>query len=487
MTTDERPIAPRSIAARDPRGGDTADPTEAMAIGSEQRVTTHDEPPGRKRGDAAAATKARIVIAAEQDVTTPDAPSGRERGDAAAATTAPMVIAAAQKVPIRDAPSGRERGDAAAATAVPMRGAAGATARNTSSVGDRPDAVDVAAAPNSPHVSADRATDSNVAACGGPVRRRQEMVRGGVSDEEIRRLCAGGAWRRVRRGLYADRAAFADLGVAQRHRLLVAGVVPGLSVEAIVSHQSAAVLYGAPVWSSELERVCVTRNRRGGGRIRTDVKVHCAPVDAVAEVDGLAVTTPARTIVDLARTLPFEAAVVAGDAIARGFGVTAVDLAAELGTAKRRHGCTMAHRVAAFLDPHCARVGESRSRVMFRRLGVPVPQWRGEVFGPDGQRAGLVDCYFGDTGVVGLFDDRRHQRQRLSTLCDAVRADLRREEALRALGFQVVRWTDDDITSLEVGARVRDAVQRARRNPPPTGYLRQAALPTPRPLTIRKL
>lgn len=286
--------------------------------------------------------------------------------------------------------------------------------------------------------------------------------------------------------MYADRAVFADLGIAQRHRLLVEGVVPGLSVEAIVSHQSAAVMYGAPIWSSELERVCVTRNRRGGGRIRTDVKVHCAPVDAVAEIDGLAVTTPARTIVDLARTLPFEAAVVAGDAIARQFGVTAVDLEAELGTAKRRHGCTMAHKVAEFLDPHCASVGESRSRVMFRRLGIPVPQSRGEVYAPDGRLAARVDFYFGDTGVVGIFNARHPHRQRLSEICDAVRADLRREEALRALGFQVVRWSADELTSLEVGTRLRIAVQRARRSPP-RGYIRQAALPAPRALTIRRL
>ncbi|NNH72656.1 hypothetical protein HLB23_22805 [Nocardia uniformis] len=321
------------------------------------------------------------------------------------------------------------------------------------------------------------------------VHRRRDAVLGGVSDDEIRRRCAGGAWRRVRRGLYADQAVYADLGAAQRHRLLVEAVVPGLSVEAIVSHQSAAVLYGAPLWVSELERVCVTRNRRGGGRIRTDVKVHCAPVDAVVELDGLAVTTPARTIVDLARTLPFEAAVVAGDAMAHQFGVTAIDLEAELGTAKRRHGCTMAHRVAEFLDPHSASVGESRSRVMFRRLGLPVPLARGEVYAPDGRLVDTVDCYFGDTGVVGIYDTRLPHRRHLPsghTACDVSRTEQRREEALRALGFQVVRWTRAELTSLEVGARVRVAIQRARRIRP-TGFIRQAALPVPRPLTVRRL
>ncbi|WP_306362536.1 hypothetical protein [Nocardia sp. CC227C] len=369
----------------------------------------------------------------------------------------------------------------------------------------------------------------------GPVHRRPEVLLAGVGDDEIRRRCAGGTWRRVRRGVYTEQAVYADLGAAERHRLLIEAAVPGLSVEAIVSHLSAAVLYGAPVPVAELERVCVTRNRRNGGRVRTDVRVHCARVDRVVELGGLVVTTPARTIVDLARTLPFEAAVVAGDAIARRFGVSALDLEEELGTAKRRHGCTQAHRVAEFLDPHSASIGESRSRVLFRHLGLPVPYSRGEVFTTGGRLVDHVDFYFPDTGVIGLFDQHRPTRAAATdpatahaagthvaaahasgphaagthasgphaagthatgspatgtraarTDAAASRAAMRREESLRALGFHVVRWTAAELPSPEIGARVRAALTRARRLNR-AGYIHQAPLPTPQPLTIRAL
>ncbi|MBF6132828.1 hypothetical protein IU501_07400 [Nocardia otitidiscaviarum] len=333
----------------------------------------------------------------------------------------------------------------------------------------------------------------------GPVHRRPEVLLAGVDDDEIRRRCAGGTWRRVRRGVYAEQATYADLGAAERHRLLIEAAVPGLSVAAIVSHQSAAVLYGAPIPTAELGRVCVTRNRRGGGRVRTDVRVHCARVDRVVELGGLVVTAPARTIVDLARTLPFEAAVVAGDAIARRFGVSALDLEEELGTAKRRHGCTQAHRVAEFLDPHSASIGESRSRVLFRHLGLPVPYSRGEVFTTGGRLVDQVDFYFPDTGVIGLFDQHHPPRRAPTSAATntgmtrtgttdaaASRAAMRREESLRALGFHVVRWSAAELPSPEIGARVRAALTRTRRLNR-AGYIHQAALPTPQPLTFRAL
>ncbi|WP_280384079.1 hypothetical protein [Nocardia wallacei] len=321
------------------------------------------------------------------------------------------------------------------------------------------------------------------------IRRRDEIVRGGVTDDEIRRRCTGGRWRRLRRGAYTDEAAFAGLDAVARHRILADVALHDLSDDAILSHQSAAVVYGAPVWVALLRRVTVTRNRRNGGRIRPDVKVHCAPFDAVAELDGFVLTTPARTIVDLARTTPFEAAVVAGDALAREYGVAAGDLANELELAKRRHGMAAARRVVQFLDPHSESVGESRSRVMLRRLGLAMPQSQGDVYGGDGRMLGRVDFYFGDTGVVGEFDGRVKYGRLLEPgeePGDAVFAEKKREDAMRSNGLQVVRWTWDDLTGDEVAPRLRAAHARARRTRP-DAFICQAPLPEPKPLALRRL
>lgn len=227
----------------------------------------------------------------------------------------------------------------------------------------------------------------------------------------------------------------------------------------MLSHQSAAVVYGLPLWKTPLDRVHLTRNRRGGGRITRRTTVHCAPIgEHMAVVDGHALTLPARTVIDLARTLPFEQAVVVGDAAVRRFGVGREDLEAELARAARRHGVDAARRVVRFLSGHSESVGESRSRVMLSRAGLPAPSQQGEVFEPGGRRIGRVDFHI-DGIVLGEFDGRVKYGRLLKpgqSPGDAVFAEKQREDALRDLGFQVVRWTWDDLEAPgQVAERVR--------------------------------
>ncbi|WP_024806512.1 hypothetical protein [Nocardia sp. BMG51109] len=323
--------------------------------------------------------------------------------------------------------------------------------------------------------------------CGGVLRRR-EAVRHGISDDEIRRRCTGGRWRRLRRGSYTDEAAFAGLDAMARHRVLADAMLPDLSTDAILSHQSAAVIYGAPVRVALLDRVDVTRDRRHGGRVRPKLKVHCAPVGTVAELDGFVLTAPARTIVDLARTVPFEAAVVAGDALAREYGVTPADLDGELALARRRHGIAAARRVVEFLNPHSESVGESRSRVMLRRCGIPIPQSQGDVYGGDGRMLGRVDFYFGETGVVGEFDGRTEYGRRRGPGAGPAdpAAEKIRENALRDNGLHVVRWTWDDLPTGEAARRIRAALAAAQ-HVRPGGFICQAPLPEPKLLALRAL
>ena len=328
----------------------------------------------------------------------------------------------------------------------------------------------------------------------GSVRRRREVIGHGISDDEIRRRCVGGQWLRLRRGAYAEGAAFAGLDTAARHRVLAEAMRPALSRDAIFSHQSAAAIYGVPVWGALLRQVAITRDRRHGGRIRSQLKVHCAPVDAVAEVDGFTLTTPARTIVDLARTVPFEAAVVAGDALARNYGVAPDTLARELQLARRRHGIADARRVVAFLDPHSESVGESRSRVMLRRLGMPIPRSQGEVHGRDGQLVGRVDFFFGRTGVVAEFDGpvaygrvlRPGDHPATTTIAEKMTTEKKRDALLRDNGLQVVRWTSGELATDAVAPRLQAALARARAHRP-DGYIRQARLPEPKPLRLHRV
>ncbi|MFE5699711.1 hypothetical protein [Rhodococcus koreensis] len=322
----------------------------------------------------------------------------------------------------------------------------------------------------------------------GAMLRRQEALGRGYSDDEIRRLYTRGEWQRIGRGAYLSAAVCSALGDEERHRFLIDSTLHALSDDAVLSHQSAAVVYGLPLWRTALDRVHVTRNRRGGGRVKRRVTVHCAPIgDRVAVVDAHALTLPARTVVDLARTLPFEQAVVAGDAAVRTFGISRDELGAELALAARRHGIDAARRVVHFVSGHSESVGESRSRVMLARAGLAVPSQQGEVFDPGGRRVGRVDFHF-DGIVLGEFDGRVKYGRLLKpgqSPGDAVFAEKQREDALRDLGFRVVRWTWEDLESPSQAVdRVRRAIARAES---PRGWVVQAPLPSAQPLTVRSL
>ncbi|MQY20787.1 endonuclease domain-containing protein [Nocardia macrotermitis] len=321
------------------------------------------------------------------------------------------------------------------------------------------------------------------------IHRRRDALARGVTDDQIRRMCAGGRWRRLRRGVYSEEAIYAELDAVARHRMLAAAVLPEMAADAVVSHQSAAAIYGAPIWAAPMDRLCVTRNRSNGGRIKPDLKVHCTPIDAVAEVDGLLLSTPARTILDLGRTVSFESAVVAGDWLAREYGVTTTDLEVELTAANRRRGIERARQVVKFLNPRSESVGESRSRVMLRDLGLPIPQSQGDVFTAEGRFLGRVDFYFGDTGVVGEFDGRTRYGRRAHPGYDPVdtaAAERRREDALRNTGFHVIRWVWDELPTDAVFGRFRVALARVGRQRP-QGHIRPSSLPEPSPLLIRSL
>ena len=85
---------------------------------------------------------------------------------------------------------------------------------------------------------------------------RREAVTAGWSDDELGRLVRAGDLTRLRRGAYVDSVLPAD--EAAVHGLLVRATVAGLRRPAVVSHQSAAVLHGLPLWDVPLDRVHVT-------------------------------------------------------------------------------------------------------------------------------------------------------------------------------------------------------------------------------------
>ncbi len=283
----------------------------------------------------------------------------------------------------------------------------------------------------------------------------------GLDHADIARLNRTGELRRIRRGAY-ERGADVAATVEQRHERRIAGTVPQLETGAVISHASAAVLHGLPVPAASLDRVHLSRDRNYGARRRGEVEVHCAPLPAadLCEVDGIPVTSMARTVVDLARSWSFEQGVSVGDHALR-VGATRHELETCLAGMSHWPMVRQARQVVAFLDARSESVGESMSRVLIRRDGLhdPVPQL--EIRGLRGEFVARVDFAWEEYRTIGEFDGRIKYGRLLGpgqTIDDVVFAEKQREDALRDLGWQVVRWLRADLYAPGV---VRDRLRRA--------------------------
>ncbi|MFD4469918.1 hypothetical protein ACFWPA_16685 [Rhodococcus sp. NPDC058505] len=303
--------------------------------------------------------------------------------------------------------------------------------------------------------------------------RREEALRRGATDRELQRQCRTGVWKRLHPGRFAHAEAYLELGAEARHRLVAEAVLDVASPEAVLSHQSAAVVHGFDLWSTPLARVHLTRNRSSGGSLSRRRRVHSVPLpdSDITTVDGLRVTTPARTVVDLAATLGFEQALVAAD---HALHVGAVDQAAlEAALTPARKHPHRIRRVLRMADGRSESVGETRSRALLVREQLPLPDLQPELHSHKGVLLGRVDFLF--NGVVGEFDGLSKYGRLVpdGTLPeDVLVAEKKREDAIRDAGWQVVRWTWEELTTPEVIAdRIRRALNRARRSEPPTGRI----------------
>ncbi len=288
----------------------------------------------------------------------------------------------------------------------------------------------------------------------------------GYSDDEIGRRRAAGTWRAIRRGAYVEAAVWDALDDIARHRCLVRAVLLQLDAPVVASHQSAAVVLSLPVWGVDLSTVHVTRRERHSPRREGGVAHHVGelPEADVITVGGLAVTAPARTAVDLARTVPFEQAVVTADAALARPDVTRGDLMDIHDDMRSWRGSRAAGRAIAFADGRSESVGESRHRVQIRRIGLPAPELQ-VTLGPEGH-GDRLDFYFETYATAGEFDGRRKYERDLrpgEAPADALWREKRREDRLRELGLEIVRPVWADLYRDEaIAARYHRAFARSR-------------------------
>jgi predicted transcriptional regulator of viral defense system len=294
--------------------------------------------------------------------------------------------------------------------------------------------------------------------------RRAAALADGMTDDELARLVRRGELVRLQRGTYASGAL--PTADDERHAAVVMATATGLRLPGTVSHISAAVLHGLPTWNVRFDRVHVTRRPPASGSGTRRIHLHVARLadDEVTAVNGLAVTDLTRTAVDVARLLPFEQAVVTVDAALATKGTTKEQLTDCLARMGAVPGVRRAARVVAFADGRSESVGESRSRVLIKRLGLPAPDLQVKLLRPDGSEVARCDFGWRDHRTVGEFDGRIKYGRLLrpgQTPGDAVFEEKLREDEIRDLGWKVARWIWRELgTPLVVGERLRRALAR---------------------------
>lgn len=269
----------------------------------------------------------------------------------------------------------------------------------------------------------------------------------GIDDRLLRRAAEQGVLTRIRRGVFVPTEVWQALSPDERRRLFMASALemnPGL----VASHRSAAALWGIPLLQHP-PVVDILVPLTQGSRSAHGFSRHGTPRPEayVVEDDGLRLTSPERTVVDLALTVPFPEAVVAADWLLAQ-GSRPATLFAVLDELAPRQNRLRAERVVTFADARSGSVGESRSRAIIEELGFSRP----EIQVPFSDRRGLiglVDFFWSDAALIGEFDGRvKYERPDMlsgRSPSDVVVEEKLREDRLRATGPRVVRWVWSDL------------------------------------------
>jgi len=261
---------------------------------------------------------------------------------------------------------------------------------------------------------------------------------------------------RVRHGVYIEAAHVPSRGREARHFMAMRAAALRMSRPAVFSHFSAAVVWGLPLLGRIPDEVHCSAAGRVGARTRRGIVWHNDRLrdHDVAEVDGVLVTALPRTLLDLARVLPFSAAVALLDHGVRAqlvtpFGVRMPgaepsELAEDLRAIAGGRGVRHARSVVEFCDPRSASPGESVSRANMHLLGFPPPELQVPFPRADGNGVDVVDFDLPALGTFGEFDGRakyeRAEFTRGRTMADVMWDEKLREQRLRVHRPVCVRW-----------------------------------------------
>lgn len=272
----------------------------------------------------------------------------------------------------------------------------------------------------------------------------------GHDRKQLSRLVGEGVLRRPFTGVYLR----AEVPMTMEVRARAARLV--MSEHSVLCDRTAAWIWGVDVfgWAEHdvlppLESYVLrhhepTRRRDCHGGTR-DLR----PEDW-CEVEGVRVTTPLRTALDLACNLRARDGLAAMDALARAHGFTREELSVLLRRYRRRRGVVQARRLVPLVDPRAESHPESWVREVLNSHGIEVPELQYWV-DRDGLPTYRLDLAWPRARIAVEYDGVDHH-----TSPEDRARDEERRTWLREQGWYVIVLTKDSFSDLAVDAWVRD-------------------------------
>lgn len=257
---------------------------------------------------------------------------------------------------------------------------------------------------------------------------------------------------RLRKGRYAYTNTVQGLGRAERHLVDIRAALARVEPPIVVSRESAVIAFGGSVLRHP-DRVTMTRQRRCytkyPGVLLLDATL---PSQHTTEWLGLPITTPARSVVDLARRGDFVATLVAADSMLRLQRYRSDDVQRVLRDCRGWPGVRRGATALSYADARAETALESISRAGMILQGVPLPELQAWVRGADGQWY-RTDFLWREQRLIGESDGRLKYLDPEDP--EALLREKRRQEALENGHYRFVRWDYSD-------ALYRPAVMAAR-------------------------
>jgi len=263
----------------------------------------------------------------------------------------------------------------------------------------------------------------------GPFDLAQALAQG-----LTKRQLAGSAWRRIGPRTYVAR----DLD--EDRMLELKAAMCRLPDVAVFSGSTAAFLHGLDARCGAIEATLPSPTRISRRAGITLKRRRLAPHEVVLR-NGFRVTSPLRTVLDLASRLDLVEAVAVLDAA----------LHRQLIRAEQLQARGRLDRAIELTEPKTESPMETRLRLLLVLAGLPRPQVQVVLRDESGSFLGRPDLYYPEHRLAIEYDGATHR--------ESLASDNRRQNRLLDAGYRVLRFTASDV--LGSPASVIGLVRRA--------------------------